>query len=188
MEKSPDERFKLNKQLLNIIRTTMRNNIELTSIADNKANVLLTLNALMLTFLIPLILPHIETITKFKLYIPITCLVLTCLVTIYIAVLVLKPSKFFEKQKEIQKGRYLSPFFFGNFYKMDRAEFTNYIQDAVASGAMVKGHVIEDLHYIGSRLGYKMAQIRIAFNIFMIGLFSSIIMTALCFYLFSSAS
>ena len=39
----------LEKGLLNIIRTTMRNNIVLTHIADNKANVLLSLNALMIT-------------------------------------------------------------------------------------------------------------------------------------------
>lgn len=181
MEDIPKERIKFNKQLLNIIRTTMRNNIELTNIADNKANVLLSVNALMLTFLIPLILPHIDIVKAFKLYIPLTILSITCLVTIYMSALVLKPGKFFEKQKEIKKGSYISPFFFGNFYKMGRAEFSQYIQSALANDTMIKNHIIEDLHYIGSRLGQKMSLIRIAFNIFLIGLFGSIIISGLCF-------
>ena len=47
----------LNKNSLAVLRTTLRNNIELTSIADNKANVLLSLNALMLTFFGPIDYP-----------------------------------------------------------------------------------------------------------------------------------
>ena len=55
---------KLSKETVNIIRTTQRNNIELTHIADNKANVLLSLNAIMITFLIPLILSNVNIILE----------------------------------------------------------------------------------------------------------------------------
>jgi len=108
---------KLTKDLLNIIRTTMRNNIKLTHIADNKANVLLSLNALMITFLVPFTIPYFEIIKAYKLGFPILILILTCFIVIYISVLVLKPGKFFENQKEIQKGKSVSPFFFGGHIK-----------------------------------------------------------------------
>ncbi len=172
---------KISKDILNIIRTTMRNNIELTNIADNKANVLLSVNALMLTFLIPLVLPHVDLIMEYNLYIPLIILVCSCLVTIYMASLVLKPSKFFEKQDELKEGKYISPFFFGNYYKMSRDEFRVHIDTAIYDRAQLKNYITEDLHYIGIRLGHKLTIIRQAFNIFMIGLFGSIILSLLCF-------
>lgn len=169
-----EKKQKVSKDILNIIRTTMRNNIELTHIADNKANVLLSLNALMLTFLVPLVLPYLDIIRAEYLYIPLLMLVTTCFVTIYIAVQVLRPAKFYEKSKDVKAGRRVSPFFFGNYYQMDLPEFRVYLRDGVANVDDFKDHIVEDLHYIGRRLGQKMYQIRIAFTIFMYGFFSAI--------------
>ncbi|MEZ4957629.1 MAG: hypothetical protein R2825_28985 [Saprospiraceae bacterium] len=50
MKDKTNKKDKLTKETINIMRTTQRNNVELTHIADNKANVLLSLNAIMLTF------------------------------------------------------------------------------------------------------------------------------------------
>ena len=77
----------------------MRNNIELTHIADNKANVLLSLNALMITFLVPFVVPNFESIKEFNLVFPLGLIVITAFVTIYISTLVLKPSKFNQNKK-----------------------------------------------------------------------------------------
>lgn len=178
------DRSTLSKSVLNIFRTTMRNNIELTHIADNKANVLLSLNALMITFLIPFVIPYFDIVQKFRLGIPILVLVITCLVVIYICALVLKPSKFFQNQKQIEEGKYMSPFFFGNFYKMNREEYGEYIKNALSEGELVKNHITEDLHYIGTRLGRKMSLIRIAFNIFLFGLFSAMSMAFILIFIY----
>ena len=183
-EKQAGKEKKLNKNVLNIIRTTLRNNIELTGIADNKANVMLSLNALMLTFLVPLMLPHIEIIKQYYLFYPIVLLVGTSLVTIYMSALVLMPGKFYKGMSSLQKGRYVSPFFFGNFYKLNQTEFTDYIKDAVSDGNLVKRHVIEDLHYIGSRLGTKMSLIRKTFQIFMVGFSASIVLALMLILVF----
>lgn len=170
----PKKAKKISKDILNIIRTTMRNNIELTHIADNKANVLLSLNALMITFLVPFVVPNFESIKKFHLLFPLGLLVITAFVTIYISTLVLKPAKFDQNRKLLQKGKYVSPFFFGNFYQMNKAEFSIYIKGALSDNDLIKEHLTEDLHYIGSRLGRKMTLVRLAFNVFIIGFFSSI--------------
>ncbi|MEE9372177.1 MAG: Pycsar system effector family protein [Saprospiraceae bacterium] len=186
-EKKAFGKKKLNKSVLNIIRTTLRNNIELTGIADNKANVLLSLNALMLTFLVPLMLPHLDMIKQYYLVYPLMLLVITSLITIYMSAMVLKPGKFFEGQSDLKKGRYVSPFFFGNFYKMNQKEFTDYVQDAVSNNNLVKRHVIEDLHYIGTRLGIKMSMIRKAFKIFMFGFSTSIVLALTLIFIHSSS-
>lgn len=174
IEKKPKKTKKISKDILNIIRTTMRNNIELTHIADNKANVLLSLNALMITFLVPFVVPYFDSIKRFHLLVPLGMLVLTAFITIYISTLVLKPSKFNQNQKLLKKGKYVSPFFFGNFFQMDKKEFSVYIKGALSDNDLIKEHLTEDLHYIGSRLGRKMTLVRLAFNVFILGFFSSI--------------
>ena len=178
------EKNKFTKDTLNVIRTTMRNNIELTHIADNKANVLLSLSALMITFMVPFAIPYLDMIVKYNLGFPLTLLVITCFVTIYIAALVLKPGKFDENHKDLENGQRVSPFFFGNFYKMNKVEFSDYIESAVANGGMLRYHITEDLHFIGRNLGKKMGLIRIAFNIFLVGLFLSIVMSFTCLLIF----
>ena len=180
MEDKKQKNF--SKDILNIIRTTMRNSIELTHIADNKANVLLSLNALMITFLIPFTIPYFDFVLKYRLAIPLVLLVLTCLITIYITALVLKPGKFSQNHKVLNNGNYVSPFFFGNFYKMNREEFNLYFQGALSKKEMIKGHLADDLHFIGSRLGKKMELIRLAFSIFLVGLIASICLALVCLF------
>lgn len=176
---------KISKEVLNIIRTTMRNNIELTHIADNKANVLLSLNALMITFLVPFIVPNFVMVQKFNLAVPLTMLVLTAFITIYISTLVLKPSRFNQNQNLVKRGKYVSPFFFGNFFQMNKTEFSEYIKGALSDNKMIKDHLTEDLHYIGTRLGRKMTLVRIAFNVFIVGFFSSISLAIALIFIFN---
>ncbi len=145
---------------------------------------MLSLNALMITFLVPFAVPHFDSIIRYNLGVPLTLLVVTCLVTIYIAALVLKSSKFYENQKELENGGNVSPFFFGNFYKMSKTEFRDYIEASASNKEMLKCHITEDLHFVGSRLGKKMGLIRIAFNIFLAGLFGSIALAFICLILF----
>lgn len=166
---------KLSKDTINIIRTTLRNNIELTHIADNKANVLLSLNAIMITFLVPLVLSNTDMIFNRLLYIPMVILSITCFTTIYIATIVLKPSHFKNFRAKLKDNQKFSPFFFGNFYKMEATEFYSYMNEQLADQKMVKVHLTQDLYYVGKRLGFKMTWIRRAFNIFIVGLFFTLL-------------
>ncbi|MEM1122918.1 MAG: Pycsar system effector family protein [Bacteroidota bacterium] len=175
---------KLSKQTINIIRTTQRNNIDLTQLADNKANVLLSLNAIMITFLLPMILSNLEVILEAYLFIPLIILAITCFSTIYISAIVLKPSNLDEYRESStdDPDAQLSPFFFGNFHKMSPEEFFDYMGESASNTELVKAHLIQDLYYIGRRLGYKMDRIRLAFNIFLIGLFLTFISAGIVIY------
>ena len=175
---------KLTKQTINIIRTTQRNNIDLTQLADNKANVLLSLNAIMITFLLPMILSNIEAIIHGYLFIPLIILAITCFSTIYISAIVLKPSNLDEYRASPSNDpdTQFSPFFFGNFYRMEPDEFFEYMSESVSNSEMVKSHLVQDLYYIGKRLGYKMDRIRLAFNIFLGGLFTTLFSATIVIY------
>ncbi len=176
---STKEKNSLSKKTIGILRTTLRNNIELTHLADNKANVLLSLNAIMLTFLVPLTIPNIDLIEQYHLEAPILILVVTCLSTVYLSVLVLKPGKFSGQRINIDEDHQLSPFFFGNFERMTKDEFLKYSDDVLSNASLVKSFLSNDFYHIGLRLAEKMKLMRRAFNIFMIGLASSIIISFL---------
>lgn len=166
------------KDTINIIRTTLRNNIELTGIADNKASVLLSLNAIMLTFAMPLISAYRNQIMETKLFIPLVLLSITCFLTIYYAARVLKPSNFNQPRNASTPGISSSPFFFGNFYKMNPNDYYDRLLKGLQDPDTINAHLAQDLYYTGKRLGHKMTWIRLAFNIFTGGIFLSILTTA----------
>ena len=174
----------LSKQTVNIIRTTQRNNIDLTAIADGKANVLLSLNALMLTFLIPTVGANLDMIVKEHLYVPLTILAFTCFLTVYMSTLVLRPSNFEDFVEGLDPEMKFSPFFFGNFYKMEPNEFFDYLKESASRSDMVRAHLAQDLYFVGKRLGKKMAWIRQAFDIFLIGLFLTLVSTGIVLVFF----
>lgn len=183
MEDKKKKKKQLDKETINIIRTTQRNNVELTHIADNKANVLLSLNAIMLTFLIPTVVANMDYIVAKHLYIPLIILALTCFFTIYISTVVLKPTRFDNLRDEKNPKSRHSPFFFGNYYNMKPNDFFKYIDQELKKKANVKQHLSQDLYFVGRRLGYKMTWIRRAFNIFLTGIFLSLLTTALVFFI-----
>jgi len=176
--KRKGRRGNLNKNTFNILRTTLRNNIELTGLADNKANVLLSLNALMLTFLVPLTIPYLDRIIALHLGPSLIVLAVTCLITMYLAVHVLKPGKMAGQTINMEGlDNDVSPFFFGNFINMKKSDFLNYSSDVLKDEQLVKSYISNDFYHIGLRLAEKMRLIRTAFNIFIFGMSASIILS-----------
>jgi len=173
------------KNAVGLLRTTLRNNTDFTNIADNKANVLLSLNALMLTFFVPLILPNISLVHQYKLTIPLIIFVLTSIVTIYISFLVLRPGKFGDQRVSFQEGRQLSPFFFGNFEKMSKEDYMAHFESVLSDERRVKEFLSNDFYFMGLRLGEKMKYVRRAFNIFIGGLIFSIVLSMILILFYS---
>lgn len=161
---------KLNKSVINVIRTTQRNNIDLKHIADNKANILMSINALMVTLLIPIILSNRETIIENHYYIPLAILAVTCLVTVILSALVLRPfSERGRVMKKMSEFREKSPFFFENYDKMEVEEYYDYFCTVSQDEENFFKYVIEDLHYYGKILSLKYKQVKHAYTGFIIG-------------------
>jgi len=167
----------IRKDTLNMIRTTYRNNIELTNIADNKANILLSLNSLMITFLIPIVLSNLDIIIEETLFLPIITLSATCLTTIVIAAMATRPIKM--GQQDVMKGdvSQKSPFFFGNYYQMKVADYLDMMENAINDPQLIKDYVKLDLFFMGKGLGEKYAKIRKCYNVFIGGLIMTVIAT-----------
>lgn len=171
--------FTFSKETVNVVRTTMRNNIELTAIADNKANVLLSLNAVMIAFIVPLAISNLDVIFKYTLFVPLFFLAITCFATIYISTLVLAPFRFDSFSEELPKGMEPSPFFFGTAYHSDLQEYYNNLTRISEDKSRVREYLAQDLFFVGRRLGEKMLLIRRSFQIFRAGIFLTLLSLAL---------
>ncbi len=183
-QKKKKKKSGIGKQTINIIRTTQRNNIDLTAIADNKANVLLSVNTIIIAALIPIIIANVDIIFEKLLIIPLVVLAITSFITIYLAAAVLKPSNFDRMRLSKNPDKESSPFFFGNFYQMEAEEYFVFIKSSLNDPKDLKAHLAQDLYYIGKRLGEKMAYVRQAYNIFTIGILLTLITLGGVIFLF----
>ena len=161
---------KLDKESINIIRTLQRNNVQLIHIADNKAAVLLSLNAIILTLLIPNVISNLDFILQNLLYVPVIIFTTTSLCTVCISSFVLIPSKFKNPKYAHEDHHTQNPFFFGNILKMEFDLFFGKLKKSLGNKQSLQEFLAQDLYYSGKRLAYKMRWVRMAFYIFIIGI------------------
>jgi len=167
---------KLNKNVLNLIRTTQRNNIDLKNIADNKANILMSINALMITFLIPIVFANIGVIMDRYLYLPLALLTGTCIITLTISAIVLRPFSSNNRFKPSALNvKTISPFFFENSGEYTEDEFHDYLIQVSENDEKVLKYAVSDLYYFSNVLAIKYKQIRWAYMVFIFGLFASLV-------------
>lgn len=157
-----------------MFKTTLRNHIDLTSIADNKANIMLSINALIITVTMPLLVSNIEG-NKFML-IPTSILLTTCTLSIIFATLATRPvpTKGLTSIEKVGKG-VTNLFFYGNFWKMPLDNYKTGIEKVATNDAILDDTVVNDLYFLGRALGHKFFRLRICYSIFMIGMTLTVI-------------
>ena len=168
-----------------MFKTSLRNHIDLTNIADSKSGMMLSVNAIVISITIPLLASVIQEHPYMA--IPSTCLLLTCVLTIIFATLATRPIPMtgrtdFEK---IRNGR-TNLFFFGNFYRMDLEKYHEGLNMVITDEQILEDTIVNDLYFLGKALGDKYAKLRICYAIFMIGIITTVIAFALTFF-FSGA-
>lgn len=155
-------------------KTSLRNHIDLSAIADNKANIMLSVNALIITIALPILGNSLRT--NPTLLIPTIILLFVCVVSIIFATLATRPIKMqgHSGMEEITQKR-SNLFFFGNFYKMNFAEYEKGMQVVVADNELLDNTIIRDLFFLGKALGKKYHYLRLCYNVFMFGIIGTVI-------------
>jgi len=165
-----------------MFKTALRNHIDLTSIADNKANIMLSVNALIITITISLLGSKIDT-NEF-LMLPAIMLMITSVVSIIYATLATRPIKTDGLTAREQIGKETTNlFFYGNFYKMPFEDYKEGIRTIVQDEQQLDDSITSDLYFLGKSLGAKFARLRICYNVFAIGLTLTAIAFAVSFLL-----
>jgi predicted metal-dependent HD superfamily phosphohydrolase len=154
-----------------MFRTTSNNHIELSSMADSKANLLITVNSIILSAGLGFLLPRILAEGGDEYLAPSIVLMLTCLFTITLAILATRPSinsgKFTEEDIRNKKTNLL---FFGNFHKMSLQDYQWGMSQMLRDKEYLYNTMTMDIYFLGVVLARKYRLIRIAYTVFMIGI------------------
>ncbi|MCC2547298.1 DUF5706 domain-containing protein [Hymenobacter sp. BT175] len=169
-----------------VFRTTYSNHITLSQMADNKANMMISLNAVILSILITYLGAKTSAIgpafTRNPiLAVPMGVLVATALGSVVSAILSAQPDvtsfKWLSRSPQIATNRRVNLLFFGNFTKISLDNFQLGMHELMRNKDLLYTNMITDIYYLGEVLSRKYRLLRISYTIFMLG----IILTAISF-------
>lgn len=172
-KKKKDKDNRPDKGIETMFRITSSNNQRLSDMADNKAHILITVNSIMLSLIVSLLLRRLEDHSN--LIIPTFILLMVCLACVVISILSTRPSiPKGEFTKEDMDNKKVNLLFFGNFYKMSLPSYTNGMIQVMNDKDFLYGTLITDVYSQGVVLGRKYKLIRLAYNVFMFGLIAAV--------------
>jgi len=159
-----------------LYRATYRNHINLSSIADGKANMMISINTIILSAIVTLLGTSITLTGKvsfdhFRFFLPILILLVAVLGSAVFAILSANPqitSSDIEKKDIVKRTK--SVLFFGNFIHMEQQEFVENIGFLKKNEKLLYDNMAVDIYELGHVLSVKYKMIKISYNIFMVGL------------------
>ncbi|MBC5836601.1 Pycsar system effector family protein [Flavobacterium muglaense] len=166
-----------------LFRITLSNHTRLSGIADSKANILLSVNAIIISIALSSIIPKLDSPSNAHLVMPTFIMLMFSVVSIVFAILSTRPkvtSGVFSRQ-DIE-DRKVNLLFFGNFYKMPLEEYEWAVNEMMKDNEYLYNSMIKDLYFLGLVLEKKYRLLRMTYNIFMIGIIVSVIAFVLAFY------
>lgn len=157
-----------------MFRLTSNNNQRLSDMADNKAQIMITVNSIILSAIITLLLRKLEA--DDHLAIPTYLTLTVSLLTIMFSILATRPKlphgTFTQEDIENKSVNLL---FFGNFYKMKLEDYKAGMWEVMNDREFLYDTLIKDVYSQGVVLGRKYRLLRISYNIFMFGLIASVL-------------
>lgn len=158
-----------------MFRVTLNNHTRLSQIADNKANIMLTVNALMISLMLGGPMTKVDKHPEYLM--PLGLVLLTSAVCIVTATLATRPSVTHGRtSREEVKKRKANLLFFGNFHNMPLEEYQADMRELMQDRDYLYGTMTQDLHALGKVLHRKYRFLRITYTIFMLGIVSSVVM------------
>ena len=156
-----------------MFKVALRNHINLSQIADNKANTLISVNAIIISIVLSALFPKLDS-NPFLFY-PGMSILLFTIITIIISILSTIPNvnRGLITRNEVleKKGNLL---FFGNFFKMSQKDYEWSMNELMNDKDYLYNSLTRDLYFLGKVLNKKYTLLRYAYFVFVIGLITSI--------------
>ncbi|TMU55468.1 Pycsar system effector family protein [Flagellimonas algicola] len=165
-----------------LFRVTLKNHLTLSDIADTKANILLSVNAIIISVALSNLIPKLDNPSNAYLIYPTAIFITFSVVSMVLAVLATRPNvtsgQFTKKDVADKKVNLL---FFGNFHKMSLGDYEWAIQELVKDKEYIYSSLTKDLYFLGLVLNRKYKILRLTYTIFIVGIVVSVIAFALSF-------
>lgn len=165
-----------------MFRVTLKNHITLSDIADTKANILLSVNAIIISLALSNLIPKLDNPSNEYLIIPTSVFIVFSLVSMGLSVLATRPNVTSGKfTKEDVNQKKVNLLFFGNFHKVKLEEFEWAMGEMMKDRDYLYSSMKKDLYFLGLVLHKKYKILRITYTIFLTGIILSVIAFALAF-------
>jgi len=180
-----DELKKLKKSLVSVkgrdergiqtmFRTTSRNHYTMIQMVDRKANIMISVNAIILSLILSRAIGIIDTFCIHNS--PLLLMLLSSIISIIFAIIAIIPTtthgSFSEQEVRNKEGNLL---FFGNYHKMKFREYEWGMLQMLNDSNYLYSSLIRDQFFLGLKLQRKHWHIRISLAVFLIGFVTAVI-------------
>jgi hypothetical protein len=158
-----------NRGIETMFRTSYRTHVDLSHLADNKANIMISINGIIISILLASISPKIDA--NPWLLLPTAFLLVGCLGSMIYAILAARPrvSSHVVSLEDVKSDR-SNILFFGNFISLEEDDFVEGMKDLLTNTDRLYVNMIRDIYSLGGVLAKKFRLLRVSYNIFMFGL------------------
>jgi len=159
-----------------LFRLLSKNQYTLNTMIDRKSNILISINAIIMSIIISVVLNQLDRDPH--LIYAIILMLATNLISIAYAVFATRP----EKNHGDRKINNLM--FYGNFKDMQEEVYLKEITALIYQGDELYDTIAKDTFYLGKVMDRKFNLLRKSFNVFLIGIILSVVAFLLCHLLF----
>lgn len=158
-------------------RTAFRNHINLSRIADDKANMMISINTIILSILIAVSGAGLSFFEELvfnspEFLAPIVILLMSSLTAVIFAVFSARPkvTEYRIKKRKLLQSKEASLLYFGNFLKLEKSDFIRYMSRMKMDQDSLYDDLARDLYDLGQVLHRKYLLLTISYNTFIGGL------------------
>jgi hypothetical protein len=166
-----------------MFRITSTNHIRLSAMADSKANIMISVNSIIISVVLSMLVRKIEDYPH--LVLPTIVLLVVNVSAIIFSVLATRPNitKGTFTHEDVKMKR-VNLLFFGNFHKMGLGDYEMGVKAMMGDNDYLYSGMIRDIYFLGVVLGKKYRLLRISYTIFMFGIVLAILAFAASIYMF----
>lgn len=157
-----------------MLRLGSENHLDLSSMADGKANILISVNSIIISVILSVLINRLDA--NPHLLIPTILFLTSSVITVVVAILATRP-KLTEGTftRDDIKRKQTNLLFFGNFYKSTLSDYEWAMNEMMQDKDYLYNTIVKDIYFLGKVLGRKYKLIRIAYNVFMFGLIIAVV-------------
>lgn len=163
-----------------LLRLGSANHLELSRMADGKANILISVNSIIISIILSVLVNRLDS--NPHLVLPTVLFLSSSVITVVFAILATRP-KLTEGTftRENIRDKKTNLLFFGNFYKSSLEDYTWAMNELMQDKDYMYETLIKDIYFLGVVLGRKYYLLRVAYNIFMVGLIVAVLAYSVAF-------
>lgn len=175
------------RSIQTMFRIVSSNHMRLSSMSDNKAHIMITVNSIIISIVISVLFGKLSSYKEFV--IPACLLLAVCVTSMSFAILATRPSisggRFTEEDIRNKRTNLL---FFGNFFRMEMEDYQHAMSQMIKDGEYLHNSIVKDIYFLGVVLSKKYRYLRISYTIFMWGVIVAVAAFAIAAFITTSGA